>query len=152
VPSAPDFREARPDDIPRVLPLLRAFNQSQDYPFDEALARRTLDELLASPSVGRLWLIGTADDPYQGYLALMFGFSLEYGGRDAFVDELYLEPRARSRGWGRAALAYAIEQAPRLGVRAIHLEVERANPSAHGLYASVGFASNDRQLLTRRIG
>jgi len=119
-------------------------------PVDEPAAHRALLELLAFPALGRAWLI-EADGRPVGYVALTLGFSLEYGGRDAFVDELFVQPGYRRRGFGRAALAFAVEEASRLGVQAVHLEVERANPAAHDLYRSLGFGGNDRLLLTRRL-
>ena len=83
-------------------------------------------------------------------MALVLGFSFEYGGRDGLIDELYLEPAARRRGLGRAALAALLAEADVLGLCAVHLEVERGNAGAERLYRSLGFAGNDRRLLTRR--
>jgi GNAT superfamily N-acetyltransferase len=144
-----EFREAHAEDADTLLLLMRQFYASRNYLFEEKSARSTLLELLASPSLGRTWLI-VADEVAVGYLALTFGFSLEYGGRDAFVDEFFVEPRARGRGFGRGALSFVLGEASRLGIHAVHLEVDRGNPSAYALYQSVGFVDNDRQLLTHR--
>jgi ribosomal protein S18 acetylase RimI-like enzyme len=60
-------------------------------------------------------------------------------------------PARRGRGLGRAALE-AVESAAReLGVRALHLEVERENASAQALYRDRGFRDNDRRLMTKRL-
>jgi GNAT superfamily N-acetyltransferase len=144
------FREARAEDADTLVAFLRKFNASQGYPFEETSARRTLLELLTSPSLGKVWLI-VADGAPVGYLVLSFGFSLEYGGRDAFVDEFFVESRARGRGIGRAALTFALNEASRLGIHAVHLEVERMNAAAHALYESVGFAGGERELLTYTV-
>jgi ribosomal protein S18 acetylase RimI-like enzyme len=82
---------------------------------------------------------------------LCFGWSLEWGGRDAFVDELYLEPDARGRGLGRAALRALVEEARAAGVVALHLEVDDTNTAGQALYRSEGFSGRARQLLTRRL-
>ncbi|MCA7026277.1 GNAT family N-acetyltransferase, partial [Stenotrophomonas acidaminiphila] len=42
-----------------------------------------------------------------GYITLGWCFSVEQGGRFVLLDELYLAPAARGRGWGREALALA---------------------------------------------
>jgi ribosomal protein S18 acetylase RimI-like enzyme len=144
------FRIAAPDDAPLVLALMREFVATQSYPFEEERARRAVSELLARPEHGAVWLIEEAGAPV-GYVALALGFSLEYGGRDAFVDELYVRAAHRGRGLGRAALSFALAEAERRGVCAVHLEVERSNPSAQRLYRSLGFAGHDRELLTRRL-
>jgi GNAT superfamily N-acetyltransferase len=149
-PPNPHFREAGASDATTLLGFMRDFNASQGYPFEQADAKRVLLELLGSPSQGRTWLI-EVEGVAVGYLALTFGFSLEYGGRDAFVDEFFIDPAARGRGLGRAALSFALAEAPRLGVHAVHLEVEHGNRSAHTLYVSAGFVGNDRRLLTQRV-
>jgi GNAT superfamily N-acetyltransferase len=146
-----ELRLAEPDDADRVFSFLREFSAGQGYAFHEEKARRVLEELLADPGLGRVWLI-LAGAEAVGYAALAFGFSLEHGGRDAILDELFLAPHARGRGLGRAALEAVLSEAERLGLCAVHLEVERANPRAGRLYRSLGFTGNDRQLLTRKLG
>jgi ribosomal protein S18 acetylase RimI-like enzyme len=37
-------------------------------------------------------------------------------------------------------------------VRALHLEVERANTEAQAFYHKAGFADHDRYLLTKQMG
>lgn len=145
-----ELRIATPNDSDRLLELTREFTATQVYPFQEIAARRALDQLLASPALGVAWLLEVGGDA-AGYVILTLGFSLEYGGRDAFVDELFVRPAFRGRGFGRAALSLALEAASQMGVRAVHLEVERAIDPARRLYRSLGFEGNDRELLTRRL-
>ena len=44
--------------------------------------------MLGDPRLGRLFAIDD-DGSVVGYLVLTFGFSLEFGGRNAVVDELF---------------------------------------------------------------
>jgi ribosomal protein S18 acetylase RimI-like enzyme len=141
---------AGPADLDALLPMLERFNASQGYPFDTATARHALGELLARPELGRVYRILSGGET-AGYAALTFGWSLEWGGRDAFVDELYLEPERRGRGLGRAALRALIEAARAAGVRALHLEVEAGNAAGQALYRSEGFAGGERRMLSRRL-
>lgn len=141
---------AGPADLDALLPMLERFNASQGYAFDAATARRALGELLARPELGRVYRIVSGAET-AGYAALTLGWSLEWGGRDAFVDELYLEPAWRGRGLGRAALRALTEEARRAGVRALHLEVEAGNAAGQALYRSEGFAGGDRRMLSRRL-
>jgi ribosomal protein S18 acetylase RimI-like enzyme len=76
---------------------------------------------------------------------------MEYGGRSAFVDDLFVRPAARQRGVGRALVERARAICEALGIRAMHLEVARENAPAQALYRAVGFESTDRQLLTLGI-
>ena len=84
-------------------------------------------------------------------MILTIGYSIEYRGHDAFVDELYLRESYRGRGWGRAALAFVEQACRELEVRALHLEVERKNTAAQALYRKFGFENQDRYLLNKWI-
>jgi ribosomal protein S18 acetylase RimI-like enzyme len=87
-----------------------------------------------------------------GYLVLTIGYSLERGGRDAFIDELYVRPQWRGVGLGTLAVATAEVAARRLGVRAVHLEVDTSNERARRLYERIGFAVRQRyHLMTKKI-
>jgi ribosomal protein S18 acetylase RimI-like enzyme len=150
VADEPVLAPAGPEDLDRLLPMLERFNASQGYRFDGARARRALGALLARPELGLAYRI-LAGGETVGYAVLCFGFSLEWGGRDAFLDEIYLEPGARGRGLGRRALRALVEAARAAGVCALHLEVEAGNPAGQALYRSEGFAGRDRQMLSRRL-
>lgn len=144
------FTLAIPFDADLLVPLLREFYAYDHIAFDETEARRALAQLLDDPRLGRVYLIRVGDE-LAGYLVLTFGFSLEFKGRDAFVDELFLRAEFRGRGIGTRALRVAEETCRAENVRALHLEVERANTGAQEVYRRAGFRDHDRYLLTKWI-
>jgi L-amino acid N-acyltransferase YncA len=144
------FRPARPADLDALLALQRDYYAEDGYPFDPAVQREAFARLLAEPALGRAWLAADGGR-VVAYVALTLGWSLEFGGRDAFVDELYVAPPARGRGLGRAGLAVAEAGARALGVRTLHLEVEDGKPAALGLYRRNGFAEHGRALLKKSL-
>ena len=78
-----------------------------------SIARRravALTALLRDASLGLAWLI-LDGDAAVGYIVLCFGYSLEWLGRDAFVDEFYLREEYRGRGWGRTTMEFVEEAA-----------------------------------------
>jgi ribosomal protein S18 acetylase RimI-like enzyme len=133
-----------------LLTFMREYYEFDHLPFDEQRARVALEGFLADESLGRVWLIHYRGEEI-GYLVLTLGYSLEYGGRDAFIDEMYIRASYRGNGIGKIALAFAEDVCRALGVRALHLEVGQANTAAYGLYRAVGFMDHDRRLLTKRI-
>jgi ribosomal protein S18 acetylase RimI-like enzyme len=144
------LRLAGPDDVATLADWMREFYTEQGYPFDPARHTEAIRGLVADPTLGRLWWI-EEDDARAGYVALCFGWSLEYQGRDAFVDDLYLRPAFRGRGLGARVMEAVEREARALGVRALHLEVERDNDPARALYERRGLRDTGRQLLTKRL-
>ena|ERR1051326_882681 len=145
------FRLAAHTDIVLLLDFMQQFYAIDHYAFDERIARTTLESFIANSSLGRLWLIDEDTLPV-GYVAITFGYSFEYHGRDAFVDELFLLASYRNRGIGTLALQFVQQACQELGVKALHLEVERTNHAAQALYRKMGFASHEhRYLMTRWI-
>lgn len=142
------FRRAEAEDVPALLALHERFYREEGYPYDPASMARALRELIAHPEFGRAFVAG---DPVVGYLLVTFGFSVEFGGRDAFVDELYVADGARGQGLGSAALQVAEAACREAGIRALHLEVEHQNPRARALYERNGYVAHERHLMTKRF-
>ncbi len=84
-----------------------------------------------------------------GYVVLTFGFSLEFHGRAALLDELYVREQFRGRGAGKASLQWIEAICRREGVHAVRLEVERANTHARAVYRQAGYVAHDRYVLTK---
>jgi ribosomal protein S18 acetylase RimI-like enzyme len=136
-------------DFPVLLGMMRSLAEhSPAIAFDEGEVRAALRTFLAHREFGGSWLISLREQ-VAGYVILTLGYSFEYRGRDAFVDELYIEPEFRRMGLGRRALGFAEERARKLGVNALHLEVDAGNDAALELYRRAGYASQGRHLMTK---
>lgn len=98
--SAP-IRPARPADLELLVAMISEFYAESGYPLDASQARDAMEELCSDAALGRLWLITEAAEPV-GYIAVTFGLSLEYQGRDAFIDDLHIR-RAFRAGASAAA-------------------------------------------------
>ena len=141
------MRQANADDLADLLELMQEFYAEAGYALNPDRARAAFLPLLAPGQLGQVWL-GELDGQVAGHLVLTFCYSMEYGGRSAFVDDLFVRPALRNRGVGRALVEQARAICEELGVRAMHLEVARANGPAQAVYRAVGFDSTDRELLT----
>jgi GNAT superfamily N-acetyltransferase len=111
-------------------------------------ARRAAEGLMANPELGGVWLI-EMDGETAGYLCVTLCYSLEFDGRFALLDELYLEAAWRGHGIGAQAIAFAVEWSRARGLAAIRLEVARTNSRALELYRRRGFTAHDRHLMTK---
>jgi len=146
----PSFRLAAENDADPLLEMMREYYAYDGHAFDQARARIALLAFLREPSFGRAWLICEESTPV-GYLVLTLGYSLEYLGRDAFIDEFYLRESHRGRGWGSRALAFVEEEARNLDVRSIHLEVVRQNTGAKEVYRKSGYLDHHHHLMSKWI-
>lgn len=103
-----------------------------------------MQRLLSEPQWGAV-LLATVDEKSVGYIVLCIGFSVELGGNEAFVDELYVDPGYRGQGIAPRLLTALEEIARQRDIAALHLEVDSENEVAHRMYAGQGFsASRDR--------
>ena len=142
----PVLRAARREDLPHLARFIQGYYRIEGIPFDLYRVERALVPLLGREDLGRVWLIDANDAPV-GYLILCFGYSIEKGGRDAMVDEFYIDVAYRKRGIGRRVLEQAIAEVRALGVVSVFLEVDRNNEAAQRLYTGAGFTMRDKYLL-----
>jgi ribosomal protein S18 acetylase RimI-like enzyme len=144
------FRAARPSDIEALLPMVRQFRATEGLPWDELNVRAALVGLMVRPHAGAVWVLD-ADGSVAGYLVVTLCYSLEYNGRDAFVDELYVADAFRRRGFGRRALQVAETYCQMHEAHTLHLVVRPGNKAARALYQRYGFTATDRLLLSRAV-
>jgi ribosomal protein S18 acetylase RimI-like enzyme len=136
--------------------LLRMMRHLAEHPpgkikFDEPAAAATFQKFLSLPAFGRVWLLCEGSTTV-GYIVLTLGFSFEFHGHDAFIDELYIDTAHRRRGFGRQAVDFVEKKAREMGVHAIHLEVDQGNDPAFELYRRTGYEDHQRFLMTKWLG
>jgi diamine N-acetyltransferase len=148
--TAPQFRVATESDADVLLEFMQAYYAFDGHGFDQAKARLALTALLRNANFGRAWLV-LDGEAAVGYVVLCFGYSLEWLGRDAFVDELYLHEEYRGRGWGRRTMEFVEEAARQAGIRTLHLEVVRKNAAALEMYRKMGFVEHESTFLSKWI-
>ncbi|MFC6687624.1 GNAT family N-acetyltransferase [Jhaorihella thermophila] len=141
---------AGPNDLDRLAALSAAFHAETGIEQADDVRRAALLPLLEGSPHGCAYLIGPARAPI-GYIVITFGWSVEFGGLDGFIDEIYLRPAVRGRGIATEVLAGLPRALGQAGVRALHLEVDRDNAAAQRLYARAGFAPRDRCILMTRV-
>ncbi len=144
------IREATLQDEGDLLRMMRLIDKQAPalIKFDETALGVALRQFLGLPAFGRVWLLCEGSKTV-GYVVLTVGFSFEFRGHDAFIDELYIDAAYRRRGYGRRALAFAEEKAREMGVNAVHLEVDRGNDPALELYRRTGYLDHHRFLMTK---
>lgn len=152
-----DVRIAAVADAEQLLDLMEDFNRIESIPFARAPMGQALMPLLGADNhLGRVVIAatdavaGAANDRAIGYALVTFGYDLEYGGRDAWLTELYLVASARARGDGKRLLDEAVAVAKAAGAHAMHLQVRHENDVARAVYERAGFKVWTRLGYTKR--
>ena len=144
------IRIAGEQDIAVLLTMMEPFNALEQIPWDARAKERALRTLLKDRSLGVVGLLVTTEGPV-GHFVVTWGYDLEWDGRDAFLTELFLEPRARGQGLGGQAMKLIEAVAREHGARALHLMVLDENLVARRLYASHGYVSPPRTFLSKQL-
>jgi len=133
-------------DYEEYLAMSREFYASEatDHQIPEEHFKRTFEETVAGSPVSRGWLIfdeTEAPERPVGFFLAAVTWSNEFGGRIAWLEELYLRPETRGRGLGRKVMTEAMEELKRKDrVVGFRLEVAPANESVGILYEKLGFS------------
>ncbi len=136
---------AGPGDLERVLSMVTRCHDELGFETSDDHRRAAIEPLLEGSPLGAIWLIGPKMSPV-GYVAVGFGWSLQLGGMDGFIDELWVRDKVRGRGMGSEALAALQKALGEAGIVALHLEA--VNDEASRIYRRAGFRRRDMPLMT----
>jgi diamine N-acetyltransferase len=148
VPAEIDFHPATETDLDRLLIYIDEYYRYDGLAFNHDKAANALKMLLKDPSLGQAWLIRQGSDE-MGYIILTFGFILEFHGRHAVIDEVYIREKYRGKGVGKQALAFIEQYCQSKDIQAIRLEVEDKNAYAADLYRRCDFEAHNRIVMTK---
>ena len=144
-----DVRGATVSDLDVVLALLRAQYEEHAIVVPQLTLTEAVRAMTLHPSRGTILL---ADDAkIVGLAVLAYMWTLEHGGRVAWLDELFVVPEQRGRGIGHILLQHALVIAEEMGCRVVQLEVELGHERAEHLYQRAGFTSVRRRRWIRSL-
>jgi len=145
------IRLATHKDVDALLHLMRQMQEDDPWAeaFDESLVRSNVLELLQNSVYGVVYMVQDQEQSI-GYVAICFDYSLEYRGKGAWIDELFVARSHREHGIGTQMLETAENASAEHNAKYLHLEVSHGNPAIE-LYRRRGFVDHQRYLMTKRI-
>ena len=143
------IRRATLSDLERIIPLCIDYCTANNREVNEPMIRSGLAGLLDSDENGSMLIACDEHNLPVGYAAVSTGWSLEVGGADYILDEVFVQQRGE--GVGRQLIAAAEVRCAELGVRRIFLETERPNVRARSLYARLGFVEDDSVWMSKDL-
>jgi GNAT superfamily N-acetyltransferase len=136
-------------DLELLIPMMRQMQDDDPWsePFHEPTVHANLAELLLNPIYGVVYIVREELKPI-GYLVICFDYSLEYRGKGAWIDELFVEAAHRGKGIGTQLLDLAEAASREHNAKFLHLEVNHGNPAIE-LYRRRGFLDHQRYLMSK---
>jgi GNAT superfamily N-acetyltransferase len=138
-------------DLDTLLSLMHQMQKDDPWSevFDEIILRQNLCALLGNAHYGSVYL-ARDQQIAVGYLVICFDFSLEYRGKGAWIDELFVQSSHRGQGIGTQLLDLAETVSREQGAQFLHLEVNLGNGAVE-LYRRRGFVDHQRFLMTKSL-
>lgn len=144
------FKPLELTNIEVITQMMQDFYAIDNYPMDVEVAKNLFQEFITNEHLGKSWLI-YSENEIVGYIILTFIFSFEYGGKIAFVDELFIKETARGKGIGKEAIQFIQREVPKLSLKLLYLEVEPHNENAQKLYLAHDFVIHNRKLMKYKV-
>lgn len=133
------IRKLRKNDFEEVLSMMQVFYASDALLIHpgEAVLRKTLTDALADTPYLEAFGFEEAGI-LTGYGMVAMSYSTEAGGLCAWIEDIYIRPQYRGKGYGTSFLAFAKARYADKAAR-IRLEAEPENERAMAVYRKAGF-------------
>lgn len=120
-------------------------SQSDDTRFSQ-----TFSDGLDAPERVK-FLLFEANGVPVGFANLMIIFSVWTHGLAMIIDDLYLVPECRGKGYGRKAMEIIEQYAKSEGCKRIQFQSEVTNPNAMEFYIALGYAPADMKFYVKHF-
>jgi ribosomal protein S18 acetylase RimI-like enzyme len=136
---------AEPEEAEAVARLIAGFRdfRGHDEPGDDVLLKG-VQRLIEQPGTDFLLAAADDDSPPMGYIQLRFRWSVWMAAPDAWLEDLYVDARARRRGLAEALMVLAFDRASARGAKRMELDTWESNAPALALYARHGFSDHSK--------
>lgn len=103
---APHIRPATEADLPLVLDFIRGLAEYERLSHMVTATEETLRQSLFGPRAGAEVLLGFEGDAAVGFAVFFHNFSTFLGRRGLWLEDIYVPPQHRRKGYGRALLLH----------------------------------------------
>ena len=145
------IREATSKDIPIILNFIRELAEFEKLSHQvEATEKQLRKTLFGKNSVAKI-LIAETKDSAVGFLLYFNNYSTFLGRPGIYIEDLYVSPKHRKKGVGKALMKYCIKIAKELGCRRVEWAALTWN-SARKFYEKLGAKPLNEWVLYRLSG
>lgn len=150
--SADPVRRARPEDVPRILRLIKDLATYEREPDAVRATVAGLTEALFGPEPSVYAHVAEVDGEVQGFALWFRSFSTWEGVHGIYLEDLYVRPEARGTGLGKALLRTLAAHAVERGYARVEWAVLSWNTPSIAFYESLGAGPQDGWTTYRLTG
>ena len=125
-------------DVPVILQLIRELAEYERAPNDVVATEESLREVLFGPEPAAHVLIGRENGEPVAFAVYFFNFSTWLGRAGLYLEDLFVRPELRSKGYGRALLVRLAKIAHERGCGRMEWAVLDWNEPAIQFYRKLG--------------
>jgi len=132
------IRRAAVDDVPLIMQLIRELAEYERAPNDVVATEPQLREVLFGEKPSAEVLLAFASDQPVGFAVYFFNFSTWLGRPGLYLEDLFVKPEVRGKGYGRALLTRLAQIAQERGCGRMEWAVLTWNEPAIQFYRKLG--------------
>lgn len=151
-PDDLSIRAARPSDVALVLEFVRDLAAYERLSHLVTATEPVLAEALFGPQPGAEVLLAFERDTPVGFAVFFHNFSTFLGARGLWLEDIYVKPQFRGRGYGRTLLLHVARIAHERGCARFEWAALDWNTPAIEFYKALGAAALDDWTIYRVTG
>src|SRR5438128_10443132 len=131
-------RAATVDDVPVILDLIRALATYERAPNEVTVTEESLVEVLFGEKPAAEVLLAFENETAVGFAVFFHNFSTWLGRPGLYLEDLFVRPEDRGKGYGRALLIHLARIARDRGCGRMQWAVVACNAPAIEFYRELG--------------
>lgn len=143
------IREARKDDIPVILEMIKELAEYEKLLHEVIITERQLEDVIFGPNKFVEVLIAEYEKKIAGQTIFFNNFSTFVGKPGLYIEDLYVRPEFRGNGIGKALLSRVISLARERNCGRVEWVVLDWNKPAINFYKNMGAKPMDEWTIFR---
>lgn len=143
------IRPAAVEDVPVIAQLIRELAEYERAPNDAIATEAGLREVLFGEKPAAAVLLAYEGEEAVGFAVYFFNFSTWLGRPGLYLEDLFVRPSVRGKGYGRALLSRLAQIARDRGCGRMEWAVLDWNEPAIGFYKTLGAKPMDEWTVFR---
>ena len=146
------IRDAVQADLPKILQFIKDLAEYEKAPNEVVLSISDLDQSLFGANPQVYCLIAELENEVTGFAVWHLNYSTWLGKHGIYLEDLYVDPKYRGQGHGKALLRKLAQICVERGYKRLQWWVLDWNQSAIDFYKSIGAEPMDQWTVFRVSG